>query len=160
METADLSGAHDFNFQVGAWHVRHRRLTVRLQNSDAWEEFGGRCDMQLTLGGMGNIEQNVLDIASGRYHAIAIRAFDADAGTWAIWWLDGRAPHALDVPVIGRFTDGVGEFTTADTVGDRPVLVRFLWLRTHTESPRWEQAMSLDGGASWETNWEMDFTRA
>jgi hypothetical protein len=38
--------------------------------------------------------------------------------------------------------------------------VRFLWTRTDTESPRWEQAFSDDGGRTWETNWEMDFTRA
>jgi len=40
------------------------------------------------------------------------------------------------------------------------VLVRFLWLRTLTRAPRWEQAVSPDGGATWETNWTMDFTRA
>lgn len=24
-------------------------------------------------------------------------------GNWAICWLDGRAPHVLDAPVVGRF---------------------------------------------------------
>jgi hypothetical protein len=27
------------------------------------------------------------------------------------------------------------------------------------DSPRWEQAFSADGGANWETNWIMNFTR-
>ena len=36
---------------------------------------------------------------------------------------------------------------------------RVQWTRTDTPSPRWEQAFSEDGGASWETNWEMDFAR-
>ena len=153
-------GARDFDFQIGSWHVQHRRLKERLQDCREWERFSGTCTMALTLGGLGNLEQNVLDIASGSYPAIAIRAFDPAAGTWAIWWLDGRSPHSLDAPVIGRFTNGVGEFTTADTFGDRPVLVRFLWLNTRSDTPRWEQAMSLDGGSTWETNWEMDFSRA
>ena len=153
-------GARDFDFQIGSWHVQHRRLKERLQDCREWERFSGTCTMTLTLGGLGNLEQNVLDIASGSYPAIAIRAFDPAAGTWAIWWLDGRSPHSLDAPVIGRFTNGVGEFTTADTFGDRPVLVRFLWLNTRSDTPRWEQAMSLDGGSTWETNWEMDFSRA
>ena len=34
----------------------------------------------------------------------------------------------------------------------------FLWLQTDTQSPRWEQAMSADGGQSWETNWTMDLS--
>jgi len=27
-------------------------------------------------------------------------------------------------------------------------------------APRWEQALSVDGGATWETNWTMDFVRS
>jgi hypothetical protein len=81
-------------------------------------------------------------------------------GTWAIWWLDGRNPHALDVPVIGRFEGGVGSFHADDVLDGAPVRMRFLWLRTDTAMPRWEQALSADGGATWETNWTMDFERA
>lgn len=55
---------------------------------------------------------------------------------------------------------GHGTFIAAETIGTRPVLTRFLWLDTRTERPRWEQAMSVDGGATWETNWTMDFERA
>ena len=107
-----------------------------------------------------HLEQNLIEIPGGTYHAIAIRAFDPKSSTWAIWWLDARDPHHLDKPVIGRFSDGVGEFRAVDAIGDQPVLVRFLWLNTQTATPRWEQAMSIDDGTTWETNWEMDFTRA
>ena len=65
----------------------------------------------------------------------------------------------IDVPVVGRFVDGVGTFLAEDTFEGRPIVVRFLWTRTDTPSPRWEQAFSEDGGTTWETNWEMDFTR-
>jgi hypothetical protein len=34
-----------------------------------------------------------------------------------------------------------------------------MWSRTDTETPRWEQAFSLDEGKTWETNWIMDATR-
>jgi hypothetical protein len=34
-----------------------------------------------------------------------------------------------------------------------------VWSRITREAARWEQAFSLDKGASWETNWIMDFTR-
>lgn len=155
-----VSNARDFDFEIGKWQVHHRRLKLRLQNCTEWEEFSGRSEMQLTLGRLGNVEHNLIDFPGGMYHAMAIRAFDQASATWAIWWLDGRNPHVVDVPVIGRFADGIGTFMASDSIGDQKVLVRFLWLATDPDNPRWEQAMSLDEGATWETNWVMNFTRA
>ncbi len=59
----------------------------------------------------------------------------------------------------GRFENGEGAFHARDSLRGKPILVRFLWLRTDTDCPRWEQAMSGDEGTSWETNWTMDFRR-
>ncbi len=159
MVVPETDGSRDFDFEIGSWSVKHRRLKLRLQNCNEWVEFSGQSTMQLSLAGQGNLEQNIVEIPGGTYHAIAIRTFDARSETWAIWWLDERDPHHLDKPVIGRFSDGVGEFRAVDSIGDQRVLVRFLWLRTNTETPRWEQAMSIDNGVTWETNWIMDFTR-
>ncbi|MDP9423692.1 MAG: DUF1579 domain-containing protein [Pseudomonadota bacterium] len=150
----------DFDFQTGHWRVRHRRLKSRLTGCTEWDEFDGSCEARPLLGGFGNIEDNQLDLPGGAYRAVALRSFDSASGTWAIWWLDGRSPHALDIPVIGRFEDGVGTFFADDVHDGRPARLRFLWLNTRTSSPRWEQAMSADGGKSWETNWTMDFKRA
>lgn len=151
--------SRDFDFELGAWRVAHRRLKVRLAGSEDWEEFAGSSETRPILGGNGNLEDNILEFPGGGYRAIALRSFDAATGRWAIWWLDARRPHHLDVPVVGGFANGVGTFLAEDELGGRPIRVRFLWLRTDTGSPRWEQAFSPDGGASWETNWTMDFTR-
>ena len=150
----------DFDFQIGRWRVRHRRLKARLAGCSDWESFEGTCDMRPVLGGNGNVEDNVLQISTGTYRALALRSFDPALGAWAIWWLDDRSPHSLDPPVIGGFEDGVGTFLADDVLDGVPVKFRFLWLETGTETPRWEQALSADGGASWETNWTMDFERA
>lgn len=150
----------DFDFEFGAWRVHHRRLKRRLAGCDEWEVFEGTSETRPVLGGNGNIEDNLIHFPSGPYRAIAIRAHDADKGTWAIWWLSSLNPHELDVPVIGRFEDGRGAFYSDETFEGRPVRVRFLWLDTHGATPRWEQAMSTDGGQTWETNWTMDFSRA
>lgn len=88
-----------------------------------------------------------------------MRDYDEVAGTWAIWWLSTAEPHVLDVPVIGRFENGVGTFLAEDSLDGRPILVRFLWLNADGPAPRWEQAFSQDEGQTWETNWVMDFTR-
>jgi hypothetical protein len=157
--TATVMVSNDFDFQIGSWVVKHRRLKERLSNCTDWEEFAGTSQMRPILGGNGNVEDNVIEFPSGAYKAIALRSFNPASKSWAIWWLSSAAPHTLDVPVIGRFLDGTGSFFADDTLHGRQVRVRFVWLRTDTQSPRWEQAMSADGGQSWETNWTMDFAR-
>ena len=149
----------DFDFEFGSWRVQHRRLQTRLANAVDWESFEGSSETRPVLGGNGNVEDNILHIGSGTYRAIAVRSFDPVSETWAIWWLDNRAPHNLDVPVIGRFENGVGTFMADDVHDGKAVQLRFQWLRTDTGSPRWEQALSADGGKSWEVNWTMDFQR-
>ena len=151
--------SRDFDFQQGQWNVRHRRLRERLAGCTEWEEFDGTCHQFPVLGGNGNIEDNLLHLPDGNYRAVAIRSFDVASGNWAIWWLDQRAPHNLDVPVIGKFEGGIGTFLAEDELDGRPIRLRFRWLATDTPTPRWEQAMSDDNGASWETNWTMDFMR-
>ena len=151
--------SQDFHFEFGKWQVHHRRLKEGLAGCEDWEEFGGTSETRPVLGGNGNVEDNLLEVPGGPYRAIAIRAFDVEKQTWAIWWLSANDPHQLEVPVVGRFDDHVGTFLATDTLCGVPVSVRFLWLDTETATPRWEQALSSDDGVTWETNWTMDFRR-
>ena len=84
--------------------------------------------------------------------------FEPDARLWSIWWVDGRAP-CLEPPVRGRFEDGVGRFFGDDELAGRSIRVRFVWSEITPRSARWDQAFSVDGGASWQANWTMLFTR-
>ncbi len=54
----------------------------------------------------------------------------------------------------------VGLFFCEDDCNGRPIRVRFIWTPLTTTTCRWEQAFSVDGGATWETNWMMSFERA
>ncbi|MBO9577767.1 MAG: hypothetical protein J7480_03235 [Microbacteriaceae bacterium] len=149
----------DFDFVIGDWDVTHRRLAERLVGSDEWIEFPGEMSTRQILGGYGNVENNVLHLPEGAYRAVALRSFDAATGSWSIWWLDGRFPGRLDVPVVGSFADGVGTFTAEDVLDGVPIVVRFVWSRVHADELRWEQAFSADAGQTWETNWTMAFRR-
>ena len=149
----------DFDFVLGDWHVRHRRLKDRLVGSTEWIAFPGRMSTHAVLGGYGNIEDNLVQLPDGPYRAIAIRSFNPDTLYWSIWWLDGRMPGQLDVPVVGQFTHGIGTFYADDTLHGTPIKVRFLWFTTTPDQPRWEQAFSADNGVTWETNWTMEFSR-
>ncbi|MEQ1929430.1 MAG: DUF1579 domain-containing protein [Parvularculaceae bacterium] len=150
----------DFDFFFGRWRVAHRRLVDRLQGCDRWESFDGACVVQPLLGGRANIDDNLINLPAGFYRAATLRTYDPQTDQWSIWWLDGRRPRALDTPVVGRFTDGAGAFYADDSLNGRPIRVRFQWTRINSAAPRWDQAISADGGRSWETNWTMDFDRA
>jgi hypothetical protein len=160
VESLPSAARADWEFIYGRWNVHHRRLVARLVGSDDWQEFSGTSDFRPLMDGAANVDDNTLDLPDGPYRAVSLRSFDPATGRWSIWWLDGRRPSVLDVPVVGRFEDGVGRFEARDTFDGRAIRVRFLWTRLDTASPRWEQAFSADDGRTWETNWEMDFTRA
>lgn len=153
------SSAHDFDFLHGHWQVTHRRLCERLCGSNDWQTFEGRCSAWPLLGGAGIVDDNLLHLPAGSYRAATLRTHDASTGRWSIWWLDGRHPGQLDVPVVGTFDGGLGTFFADDLLDGRPIRVRFRWSGTDTPTPEWEQAFSADGGSSWEINWTMRFER-
>ncbi|MBO9695018.1 MAG: hypothetical protein J7499_02355 [Sphingopyxis sp.] len=156
----DLSArARDWEWLAGNWDVRNRRLGRRLAGSTDWDEFGGKSAVWLTMGGLGTIDDNILDLPGGLYRAAGIRAFDPVSGRWSIWWLDGRNPTRIEAPVTGRFEGDGGIFTGTDTFEGRPIDVRFEWQAIHGQRPHWRQSFSPDHGATWEMNWENFFTR-
>jgi len=152
-------GRGDFDFQEGRWTVLHRRLATRLADANDWQEFPGESAMRRVLGGLGNVEDNLIHLPDGPYRALAMRTFDPATQLWAIWWVDARNPHTLDVPVRGRFVDGIGRFRAEDTFNGRPIVVEFQWSQM-PDGPRWQQAFSADGGHTWEVNWVMHFSPA
>jgi hypothetical protein len=153
-------GEHDFDFLAGRWRVRHRQLQRRLAGCQEWLEFSGTTTAQPLMDGCGNFDDNRLDLPGGAYRAVTLRAFDARARQWSIWWLDGRSPSGpLDPPMRGAFKDGVGTFYADDVFNGKPVRVRFIWSKITTVSCQWEQAFSPDQGSQWETNWIMSFER-
>ena len=149
----------DFDFIIGDWQVEHRRLNSRLTGCTEWTTFQGLSSTRKILGGFGNVEDNILHFPDGDVRAVAMRSFNRDTREWSIWWLDGRNPHQLDTPVLGRFTGTIGEFFANDSVRGMPIKVRFIWRTNPGENPSWEQAFSADAGATWETNWTMVFSR-
>jgi hypothetical protein len=153
----DPAAPSDFDFIIGDWTVQHRRLNSRLTGCRDWTEFTGLSSTVKTLGGFGNLEDNLLHFPDGDVRAIAVRSYCAASNTWSIWWLDGRNPASLDVPVQGGFANRVGLFYADDVLDGQAIRVRFTWTAAPGAHPRWEQAFSNNGGASWETNWTMEF---
>ena len=154
-------GRADFDFLMGRWNVRHRRLRTMLAGANDWYEFPGTCVAQPMLNGMGNVEEH--DFPTQGFKGMAVRLFDPAQRHWAIYWANS-VTGVLFPPVFGRFENGEGRFHGRDTCNGRSVQVTYLWSRIAPASCRWEQAFSPEskdsGGRTWETNWIMEFQRA
>lgn len=129
-------------------------------NDASWESFRGVCKVTPILGGYGIVEETSLLAPEGIYHAVTIRCFDPQTDAWVVSAIDGRHPRHRDRPLTGRFRDGLGAFFSEDEVEGHRIRVRFIWSNMTPTSARGQQAFSSDDGASWETNWTMEFERA
>lgn len=156
---AGASHSTDWNWLVGNWDVHHSRLKDRLAGSTTWEEFPGKSAFWTMLDGLGNVDDNSLEIPSGSYRGLSVRAFDPKSKQWAIWWLDGRNPTSIEPPVLGGFKKDEGEFAGRDTLRGKPIVMRFNWHEVNSVRPWWEQSFSPDEGKTWEVNWRNYFTR-
>ncbi|WP_338864760.1 hypothetical protein [Myxococcus stipitatus] len=150
-------GARDFDFLMGTWRVHNRRLKERLKGCTEWISFESSAEEKPLPGGLGNQETYRSEFWPG-FVGIALRVYNPATAQWSIAWVDNRS-HAIDPPVVGRFSGDVGLFETNDTFEGRSIRVRFTWTRLGQDTARWEQAFSPDNGESWETNWVMDFSR-
>lgn len=157
-DMTDISGA-EFDPLFGEWNVSHKRLVQPFVGSSDWQEFDGTSLTQPLMGGAGNVEDNLINFPDGAFRAVTLRTYDPSSKKWAIWWCDGRNPHAIDAPIIGEFTNGIGVFYADRVIAGKSVKVRMYWQNTTPDVPHWEQALSADAGKSWETIWTMDFRR-
>jgi hypothetical protein len=151
-----IDASHDFDFLIGTWKVAHRKLRKRLAGNDEWDEFASTLRARHLPGGLGNIDE--MDLPDG-VTGMAIRLFDPRQQLWSIHWVASNNPVMDPAPVIGRFNGSVGEFFADDTFDGRSIRVRYTWMVLAKDRARWAQAFSPDAGASWETNWVMEFTR-
>jgi hypothetical protein len=149
------AGYTDFDFLIGRWKIRHRRLREILKGSTSWDDFEGHAVDRKILGGLGSISEVTLHLASGPLQGMTVRLFDPRAEQWRIYWTAGP-DGAFTTPMIGGFAQGRGMFYAHEPYDGRYVLSRFLWSDITPTSCHWEQAFSADGGATWETNWIMD----
>jgi len=84
--------------------------------------------------------------------------FDPTSSEWSIYWSTDLT-GTLDVPMIGGFKDSIGEFYSQEVFEGRHIFCRFTWSKITANSCQWEQAFSIDGGRTWETNWMNTFER-
>lgn len=148
------SSATDFDFYVGKWRIRNRKLNSRLDNCTEWTEFEASAEMSKILLGIGNRDNFLAEFDGKPFEGMSLRLFNPATRLWSIYWADSNV-GVLDPPVLGSFDGNIGTFYTKDTFKGQPILVKFQWDKTDPDNPVWSQAFSADNGASWEWNWYM-----
>lgn len=146
----------DFDFLAGEWKIRNRRL--KSGDPAEWETFDGEATVHRILAGAGSVED--LRIPSRGFAGMGLRLLDREQRLWADHWVNAKSGVLTPPPSWGSFVAGVGTWDSDDTDGERPIIVRGVWDRITPRSCRWFQAVSRDGGATWQENWVMDWQRA
>ncbi|MFI7052562.1 hypothetical protein ACIBLB_10965 [Streptosporangium canum] len=148
---------NDFDFLFGAWTVTNRRLVRPLTGSTEWDEFPATSVARPVFGGAANVDE--ITFPTKGFSGFTLRLFGVEREEWSLYWASSRT-GTLFPPVVGRFAGGRGEFYGDDAHEGTPVRARFIWSEITPVSARWEQAFSVDGEKTWETNWIMELARA
>jgi hypothetical protein len=152
-------GQHDFDFELGSWKIHLKRRLNPLTGSNTWVEFDGTSVTRKVWDGRAQIEEFETDSpTSGHIEGLTLRTYNPKTHEWYLTWANSK-DGLLVPPQIGRFKDGTGEFYAQDTLNGKMILVRFIWSKTDTKVPHFEQSFSEDGGKTWEVNWITDQTR-
>jgi hypothetical protein len=151
--TAQRDGSHDFDWEIGSWTTELRYLPEPLTGSTRWLEYRGTSEVRSVLGGRANLVELVVAGPAGRIEGASLRLYNPQARQWTLNFASVRSGQ-LTAPVYGSFdANGRGLFYGVDTVDGRAVLVRFVISDVTPTSARFEQAYSIDAGATWEVNW-------
>jgi hypothetical protein len=148
----ERDGQHDFDFEIGTWKTHLKRRLRPLTGSNTWVEYEGTTVVRKVWNGRANLVELVADGPAGHFEGLSLRLYNPKSRQWSLNFsnsLDGT----LSTPAIGEFKNGRGEFFNQETLNGRAILVRFVISDITSNSCRFEQSFSDDGGKTWEVNW-------
>lgn len=156
--SAQREGQRAFDWEIGAWDTRLRRLRAPLSGKTEWLDYAGTT----VVSPLGNQRANIVELdvsgAAGRIAGVSLRLFQPATQQWTLHFAN-LANGLMTNPMSGAFQDGRGVFYGDDTLDGRAIKVRFLITQISPTSWRFEQAYSGDAGQTWEVNWVAVDTR-
>ena len=153
-----LEGQSDFDFEIGNWKTKLRRLQRPLSGSTTWVTYEGTTIVRPACDGQANLVELKVSGPVGTIEGVSLRLFEPETKLWSLSFANMRG-GGLQIPAVGSFKDGRGEFYNDDTYKDRKIKVRFIISDITPTSCHFEQAFSEDDGKTWEVNWIADDTR-
>jgi hypothetical protein len=151
-------GQRDFDFHIGSWKTRLRRLQKPLTGSKTWVEYEGTTVVRKVWNGAANLVELDVSGPAGRIEGLSLRLYNPESRQWSLHF-SNRRTGTMSPPTIGEFRNGRGEFTSQEDLDGRAIFVRFVISDISPDSCHFEQAFSADGGRTWEVNWIATDTR-
>jgi len=156
--STERDGQHDFDFEIGTWKTRLRRLLNPLTGSTTWVEYEGITVVRKVWNGRANLVELSADGPAGHFEGLSLRLYNPKSRQWSLNFASING-GVMTPPTIGEFKKGRGEFFNQETYNGRAIFVRFIISDITLNSCRFEQAFSADGGKTWEVNWIATDTR-
>jgi hypothetical protein len=156
--TPEMDHQHDFDFEFGAWDTHIRRLLHPFTHSSEWVDYAGLSTVRKVWDGKANLGELKVEGDHGGIQGMSLRLYEPESHQWRISWANAKDGE-LGTPMLGKFTQGRGEFYNSETLNGAQIFVRFVFSDITQSTFRLEQAFSNDGGKSWEANWIASFTR-
>src|SRR5262249_897448 len=124
-----------------------------------WYEFDSTIVARPVWGGKANMDEFEGDAPTGHIEGMTIRTYNPKTHEWSLYWANQANGEISMPPTVGKFVNGRGEFFDMENWNGRTILVRYTWLVPTANTTHWEQAFSVDGGKTWETNWVIEAER-
>jgi hypothetical protein len=153
------NGAHDFDFEFGAWDVQVARRAHPLTRPATWTYYKGTHVVYKVWNGQANYGVLELDGAQGHIEGMQTRLYNTDNHQWSLRFASS-ANGELRSPSVGRFSNGRGVFNSSDAIDGRHVMVRSVTSNITRDAYRDDIALSQDGGKTWSVYWIAKYTRA
>jgi len=145
-------GSRDFDWEIGTWDTKLRRLRKPLGGNSDWLEYSGTTVVKALMGKRANIVEFDVRGAAGQIAGVSLRLYQPANGQWTLHFAN-LANGLMTEPMQGAFKQGRGTFFGEDTVNGQQIRVRFLIIPQNENQWRFEQAYSADNGKTWEDNW-------
>src|SRR5687767_3544739 len=87
---SENSSRHDFDFLVGGWKIRNRKLKEPLTGRDEWDEFDATQNLRQVLHGFGNFDIFSTRFDGKPFEGFTLRLFDPQTRLWTIYWADSK----------------------------------------------------------------------
>jgi hypothetical protein len=143
MDAANGLGPEALDFWIGNWTV-------------SWPAGSGTNQIRRVLDDQVIEEVFECHGADGALYGRSHSVLDASDGNWKQTWVDSSGAY-LDF--VGVLADGRISFQRSADIDGRSVLQRMVWLDVREDSFRWEWQRSVDGGATWQVSWPLDYRR-
>ena len=153
-------GQKDFDWELGTWTTKVRVRTNPLSGeAPTWVEFQGTSVIKPVSDGRANLVELSVAGPKNKIEGVSLRLYNPQSHQWSLNFASYR-DGMLTAPVYGSFdANGRGLFYGHDMLDGRAIMVRFVITRPSANEARFDQAYSVDGGVTWEDNWNAVDTR-